>query len=689
MATRIDDPPPLARQTLLDAAYAPGPRRRYDVTALFADMHSPATSLAFAPDGHIAYLGFANGVIIAWDWEQEHETGRFAAHSGRVNALLAAPDGQSLFSAADDGLIVQWDLAAELVARTLTGHSGAVRSIDLSQDGRRLVSGGIHGDDLDAPGELLLWDLTSGENIRRFNGHAKGVVQARFVLKDSAILASSGDLEVIVDQGGASVEGVLSDLMLWDVASGDGVSMLDALGHDAQVITPLDSDALVLIGSFYDNVATLFDLSRAAVVRQFNGHSDAVRAIATGANGTLALSGSDDRSLIIWDLETGQLRYRLDGHGDPVTAIAVTPDARVALSVSGSGELIRWDLHDAMDVRHFVGHEDMVYDVALLPDGVRLVSASGSPSPAVPSQDTSLRLWDIASGRQIAHQPVPAPVIFQVAASPDGRLLLANNLLFEATTLAPLGQLEGHAEGAWVTAVDISPDSMRALTASTDGMLMLWDLDTRRLLCQIEPGIAGGLWSAAFSADGQATLTESAEGVIGLWDLSSCSHVQDYGADLAPDLDMNDAIFHPDGQSVFGAAGDGYIYQFERESGRLLRSFGPHDDIRTRMGITPDGKMLLSSSMDGVLRLWDLQSGLLVRRFGAPGTVIFDVTIAPDGQTAYIGSSDRTIVQWTLGNSSLTELRAWIQGNRAVRTLTCTERALYDVKPLCEQEPGR
>jgi WD40 repeat protein/serine/threonine protein kinase/DNA-binding SARP family transcriptional activator len=687
VATGIDDPPPLARQALLEAAYAPGPRRRYDVAALFAGEQSPATALAFAPDGHSAYIGFANGVIIDWDWEHEREIARVAAHSAPINALIAAPDGRSLFSAADDGLIVQVDLGTARIARTLAGHSGAVRSIDLSRDGRLLVSGGIHGDDLDAPGELFLWDLTSGETIRRFDGNIKGIVQARFVLKDSGILASSGDLRVFVDQGGSSAGGILSDLLLWKVDGDSRVSLLDNLGHDAQVITPLDGDALVLIGSYYDNVATLFDLSGPRVVRQLSGHGDAVTALAAGADRKLALSGSDDRSLIMWDLATGQPRYQLQGHTGPVTGVAVTPDARVALSLSSNGELIRWDLHDAMDVRHFVGHKDMVYDVALLPGGAQLVSASGSPSPAVPSADTSLRLWEIASGREIAHQAVDAPVIFQVAASPDGKLILANNLLFDAATLAPRGQLEGHAEGEWITALAISPDSSRALTASTDGTLILWDLGSRRLLCRIDPGIPGGLWSAAFSADGQAALTESAEGFVGLWDLSDCSHVRDYGADMAPALDMNDAIFHPDGQSVFGAAGDGYIYQFERESGRLLRSFGPHDDIRTRMGITPDGKLLLSSGMDGVLRLWDLQSGLLVRRFGAPDTVIFDVTIAADGRTAFVGSSDRTIVQWALVNPSPTELRDWIRANREVRTLTCAERILYDVKPLCEQEP--
>lgn len=684
VATNIDDPPLLARQTLLDAAYAPGPRRRYDVTALFPGVPGPATALALSPDGQTAYIGLADGLIIAWDWADEREIGRFAAHSVPVNAILVAPDGQRLFSAGADGLIGQWDLSAGRIGQTLSGHSGSVRSLSLSQDGQRLISGGFSGDNYDAPGELFLWDLTTGEIVHRFDGHVKGVVQAQFVLEDTAILASSGDLELLVDQGGGEVGGVLSDLILWDVDSGVPLSMLDALGHDAAVITPLPGGFWVLIGSFYDNIVVLFDLSSSQVVQRFSGHSDAITALAVGANGAQALSGSADQSLLVWNLNTGQLLHRLQGHDGPVTGVAVTPDFRVALSISSSGELIRWDLHDAMDVRRFIGHGDMVYDVALLPDGAHLVSASGSPGPAVLSQDTSLRLWEIGSGRQLMAQSLPAPVIFQVAAAPDGQVILANNALYEAATLSPLGQLSGHAEGAWVTAVAISPDGQQALTGSTDGTLILWDLPTRQPLCRIEPGIAGGLWSAVFSPDGQMTLTESVNGVMGLWDLGACAHVRDYGTDLAAGPDVSDAMFHPDGRSVFGATADGYVYQFELGNGRLLRTFGPHNDIRVRLAITPDGALLLTSGMDGVLRLWDVPSGELIRQFGTPGTVIFDVTLGPDGRTVFAGSSDHTIGQWQLGNPSLAELKAWIEANRVVRVLTCAERVLYDVEPFCE-----
>ena len=57
--------------------------------------------------------------------------------------------------------------------------------------------------------------------------------------------------------------------------------------------------------------------------------------------------------------------------------------------------------------------------------------------------------------------------------------------------------------------------------------------------------------------------------------------------------------------------------------------------------------------------------------------------MSPDGSTALSGSSEQTIVQWRLDNPGLDELMTWIEENRYVRQLTCEERAMYQIEPLC------
>ena len=99
--------------------------------------------------------------------------------------------------------------------------------------------------------------------------------------------------------------------------------------------------------------------------------------------------------------------------------------------------------------------------------------------------------------------------------------------------------------------------------------------------------------------------------------------------------------------------------------------------------VTPDGKLALTGGMDGRLMLWDLVNGTLIRSSDGHG-VIFDLTLDADSQTAFFGSSDTTIVEWLLSNPTIDELKGWIEANRYVRPLTCSERELYQIEPLCK-----
>jgi WD40 repeat protein/DNA-binding SARP family transcriptional activator len=694
-ANQIADPPLEARRTLMDAAYAPGARRRYEVSSLFQGLRGPATSLAISPDGQSALVGLAEGVVVFWDWSSGAEIYRLSGHTASVNDITFAPDGRTALSAADDGLVIQWDLETGLPVWRLAGHLGPVKTVDISHDGRLAVSGGHGGDSFRDPGRLILWDLANGQEIRRFEGHKSGLVEAEFALGDTAILASSGDAELITDLGVESPGQELQvETILWDAGSGAILARPASFEHDAYSLAISSDGQQALIGSYYNNVASLVDLPTGETLRVLEGHRDAVSVVHISADGRWAVTGSHDGSLILWDLASGEIKVQLRVHRGEVADVAVTPDGRSALSATRDGELISWDLYDAMDADRFLGHGDMVYDVAHLPDGKRFISISGGPNPAVNSKDTSVRLWDIASGRQLRSRDLPLEVLFQVEVTPDGQMALIAGMapdviMLDAETLDDIGRLKGH-EG-WVTAVDISPDGRQAVTTSVQGSLILWDLVNRRIIRKIETSAPGGLWSVAISPDGRSALADTDEGIIGLWDLETGLQRASFVIEgLTGQQGTSGIAFLADGRSAIAAGNNGLIFQWDLESGELIRILGQHSDIRTRIEIAPDGRLALSSGMDGALMLWDLEEGELIRRFGLPGQIIFDIDMSPDGTTALSGSSDASIVLWHLQNPSARELDGWIAANRIVRAPSCEERELYQIGTACPADrPGQ
>jgi WD40 repeat protein/serine/threonine protein kinase len=691
-ANRIDDPPLESQRILMNAAYAPGPRGRYDVESIFVGVETPATAVAISPDGDAVLLGFADGTIVLWDLATGEESQRFFGHTAGINEIVFSPDGGQALSAGDDARVLYWDLSQGVAIYHLYGHSGEVRAVDISPDGLTAVSGGFSGASFENPGELILWDLGTGAEIRRFEGHVSGVVEAVFAQGGDTILAASGDAELFSDFGTEITEvgADLFDMVLWDTNSGEVLGRFETLDHDAYAIAVTSEVSQALVASYYDNVASLWDLVSGEKVLTFEGHHDSIRSVVIGPDDRWALTASDDDRLILWDLGTGEMILQLAAHSSDVLDVVFSPDGRSAISTARDGGVILWDLHDAAEIKRFLGHQDMVWDTAFTPDGLRFLSASGAASPAVLSQDTSIRLWSLETGEQIETFDVPAPaqVIFQIAITPDGRTALFTTnepfvRIWDLQNWVETGRLEGH-EG-WIPGLDISADGRYALTCSVDGTLIYWDLHTGEGLHRLD-GHGKGLWSVAISPDGRTALSDSGDVSMILWDLESGKEIRSFVPEGGWDEPGSSGIaFMPDGDTAIAASNGGYIIHWDLATGKELRRFGRHNDIRTRIEISQDGRVALSSGMDGTFMLWDIEKGELIREFsGGEQVTVFDISMSPEGLTALSGSSDRTIIHWQLMNLSLDELKDWIDSNRYVRPLTCEERDLYRIEPLCE-----
>jgi hypothetical protein len=78
-----------------------------------------------------------------------------------------------------------------------SGHTSRVWSLDFSADGTTFVSGSQDG-------TLRLWDVASGEELRRFEGHTDAVNSVVFGADDQTLLSGSSD----------------STLRLWDATTG-------------------------------------------------------------------------------------------------------------------------------------------------------------------------------------------------------------------------------------------------------------------------------------------------------------------------------------------------------------------------------------------------------------------------------------------------------------------------------------
>src|SRR5262245_45484368 len=85
-----------------------------------------------------------------------------------------------------------------------------------------------------------------------------------------------------------------------------------------------------------------------------------------------------------------QLRGTLKGHTKAVVCVAYSPDGKTLASGSLDTTVKLWDVRTGKERATLKGHTDKVWSVAFSPDGKTLASGS---------HDKTIKLWDVQTGK--------------------------------------------------------------------------------------------------------------------------------------------------------------------------------------------------------------------------------------------------------------------------------------------------
>jgi WD40 repeat protein/mono/diheme cytochrome c family protein len=244
-----------------------------------------------------------------------------------------------------------------------------------------------------------------------------------------------------------------------------------------------------------------------------------------------------------------------------------------------------------------------------------------------------------------------------LAFSADGRRALIASpdrsvRLWDVEAERDLRRFIGHTASVW--SVAFSPDGSRALSGSADTTVRLWDVDSGRELRRLD-GHTGLVTCVAFSPDGRKALSGGYDHTVILWDLDTGKELRRWEG-LA--RYVNCLAFVSDERCLIG--GENVLHLIETETGQEVRRLDGHTDSVVGVAVAPDGRRALSASDDGTARLWDLESGHVLRTFPGHGVPVKSVAFAPDGRRALSGNSDRTVSLWDVDTGQ--ELRPF-RGN--------------------------
>jgi TIR domain/WD domain, G-beta repeat len=208
-----------------------------------------------------------------------------------------------------------------------------------------------------------------------------------------------------------------------------------------------------------------------------------------------------------WLYDQSTRSFAVDGG---LHSVVFLPDGRTALSNGWSLKL--WDVATGKELRSFAVKGDWNYSVAVSHDGRTALSGGES---------NTLTVWDIATGEMIRTFAAQSSA-HSVAISPDGRFALSGSSLLESWELATgkeLGTFGGIGSG-FVNSVAFSPDGRNALSSGGSNTSTLWDVATGKEIREFA-GHIDTVNSVAFSPDGRSALSGSDDDTLRLWDVES------------------------------------------------------------------------------------------------------------------------------------------------------------------------
>ena len=242
---------------------------------------------------------------------------------------------------------------AQPQSRVLGEHRYAVRCLAFAPDGKTLATGdGYPG----APGEIKLWDVSTGRELTTLRGSPNGFYTVAFAPNGQTL-------------AGVSFDQVLT---LWDVATGRELARVPvSVPSFLHTVLAPDGRTLAMVGWKGDpGSVQLWQVDREA--------GDSL----TGGSGPFTFS-ADSHRLALW-------RLAADSQGAtvcPADRQDLTPVAKLKDLPAGQW----WDIPLGRQRSTLCGDGNFTWAVAFSPDGQTLASGGFA---------ADVKLWDLATGRR-------------------------------------------------------------------------------------------------------------------------------------------------------------------------------------------------------------------------------------------------------------------------------------------------
>jgi WD40 repeat protein/tRNA A-37 threonylcarbamoyl transferase component Bud32 len=494
-----------------------------------------------------------------------------------------------------------------------------------------------------------LWRLCDGDLVLR--GH-QGRVRAMAYSHDGRVFATASDDHVV---------------KIWDPS--DWRELATLTGHERAVVDlAFSPDGSELFTGSYDGSVRRWDVHGLHTTGMIWRGPGAVLSLAVAPDGkTLAFFATigdlltNHTQLRFLDLATGKVDAR-DLPNYVIWSLAYSPDGRFLVDAGGHDHLARlWNPTQRRVRVPLKGHSQETLKVQVSPDGNRV---------ATTSTDETIRVWDPASGQELARQS-SVRTSSALAFSPDSRILAfanTNEIRLWDMSNQDVRKIPTPHLGP-ITSLAFSPDQKSLASGGDDGMVRVWDPQTARAVQApvqprgersiVEParpellrfdGSSELPYCIAISPDGSSIAAGGSDGSAGVWDTTTGTVRRRLPKRGTP---YRDLLYFSDGHKLAAAITSRSVPLYDIARGTrplILSDPGQAERPVWSLALSPDERFMVAAigvqGDEGTAAIWDLSTGELRTVLRGHSDYVRAVAFAHDGQILATGSGDETIKLW-------------------------------------------
>ncbi len=596
-------------------------------TSLFAESIGDVFKVAISPDDRLIAKGGSDGKITIWELGTGRNIYSIKAHDSYVASLVFTANSKKLISSSFDGSIKTWDLESGFCLQTLQLQAPVYR-IALNQNSTILASGSNCGD-------ILLWNLATGEISKRLVGHKLTVVDMSFQPQGQLLASSSFD----------------TSIKIWNLDTEDCVNTLT--GH-TELVSSVNFNSLgtQVVSSGLDKSIKIWDVESGQCLQTIQKHKKTVIDVLFSPNSQQIISGSQDLTVRIWDEVTfhnWECTHVLLGHENTIWSIALNTTGETLISSDQGGILKVWDVQLGKCIKTFGSISKVFRSLAFHPHKNLLASST---------ENRQIQLWDLSTYQCLSTMVAHEIAVWQVAFSPNGDALVSCGMdgvvkiwdITENSTFQKYHQLTQQILRPIFT-IAFHPNGKILATGTVDS-ICLWDYPSGRLLKKLD---RSGLGHVAFHPTGQQLAVADHDPNINIWSLGTGDSDLEVSYWLKCSLQghrsENWAVaFHPHGCLLASGGEDRDIRIWDIDMGECRYVLSEHIAPITCLAFSPDGNYLASSSKDRTIRIWEVSTGKCIRTLTTHTDLVNFVVFHPDAKRQLLASCshDETIRLWDM-----------------------------------------